>query len=165
MKNEFKCNVCHNSLEGKQYKTISLRGVNHSSDTAKNGLRICCNCLTSWTPDGFEGKEKKNGVKAKITVSFKTLSDNTRGELIRSHFVNEHSTDYLNGTGSIKRTMNKLSKLHYTHECKIDFALVEIIVNDKQYINAYKPSEFKAARFDRLESFAGRERNGFELVK
>lgn len=165
MKNEMLCNVCHNSLVNKEYKTISLRGVNHSSDTAKNGLRICCNCLESWTADNFNGTEKKNDVRAKLYVNFKTLSDNTKGELMRSHFINDTCTDWINGTGSIKRTLNKLSKLHYSHECNIVNAVVEIIVNNEKYFNVYKPSEFKSARFDRLESFAGRERNGFMLVK
>lgn len=165
MKNEMVCNVCKNSLAGKDYKVISLRGVNHSSDTAKNGLRVCCACLASWTPDDFSGKEKKNDVKARITVNFKALSDNTKGELMRSHFINDNCTDWINGTGSIKRTLNKLSKLHYSHDCNIAHAIVEIIVDGETYFNVYKPSEFKAARFDRLESFAGRERNGFLPVK
>lgn len=156
------CHVCRKDLENTSYKVVSLRGVNKSSDTAVNGVAICANCLENWTPDAFEGSEKLNGIKAKITVDFKKLSDNARAELIVSHFVNENGTDWMNGTGSIKRTCNKLSKLHYTHECFINSVLVEIeLANGSRYFNVYKPNELKGARFAKLDSPTNRERNGF----
>lgn len=163
MKNN--CYVCGMYLNGKDYKVISLRGVNHSSDTAVNGVRICKNCLKSWTPDGFTGEEKKNGIEAKITVNFKKLTDNARQELRVSHFINDTQTDWMNGTGSIKRTMNKLSKMHYGDKsCTIDNVIVEICINGSKWFNVYKPNELKNARLALLDRAKNREEAGFIQV-